>query len=89
MSLLLPTPNAAQVRAAREAAGHTQEQAAAAMGLGSKFRVSEYERGAADLDPVRWTLYLLSTGQHPTHLVTERAATPTAVPARRPARARA
>lgn len=89
MSLLLPSPAAAELRAAREAAGHTQEEAAAAMGLGSRYRVSEYERGAAPLDPVRWTLYLLATGQHPTHTLTARAATPTAALARRPARARA
>lgn len=65
--LLLPAPTPAEVRAARAAAEHTQEQTAAAMGYRSKMRVSEIERGVADCDPARWALYLLATGQHPTH----------------------
>ena len=63
-----PTP--AQVRAARDAAGHTQEQAAALVGLSGGIRWAEYERDrdsptARRIDPARWQLYLLMTDQHP------------------------
>ena len=63
--LLLPAPTADQVRAARAAAGHSQAQAAAIMGYRRLDRISEAERGVGAIDPVRWTLYLLATEQHP------------------------
>ncbi len=49
----------------RLAAGHTQAQAAAAAGLGSRVRWTEYERGTERIDPLRRAVYLLVTGQHP------------------------
>lgn len=59
-----PTPEA--IRAAREQSGLNQESAAALVGLGSKKRWSEFETGAAPIDPVRWEFFLLRTDQHPT-----------------------
>ncbi|MFM2053921.1 MAG: hypothetical protein RL456_1958 [Pseudomonadota bacterium] len=60
-----PTPE--QILAARQAAGHTQTQAAAAVGLSGGIRWSEYERHGPTgrrIDPARWQLYLLLTDQH-------------------------
>jgi len=57
-----PTPEA--VKAARTVAGHSQEVAAGLVGLGDKNRWSAIERGRANMDPARWALYLLCTGQH-------------------------
>lgn len=62
-----PTPQ--QVLAARQAAGHTQAQAAATVGLSGGIRWAEYERGGQtgrNIDSARWALYLLLTDQHPT-----------------------
>jgi DNA-binding XRE family transcriptional regulator len=67
-----PTPE--QIKEARMRAGHTQEQAASMVYLSGKYRWSEYERGACKMDPARWALYLLLTGQHPTLIVTPRSA---------------
>lgn len=63
-------PTTAEVRAARQAAGHTQAQAAAAVGLSGPIRWAEYERDqdsptSRRIDPARWQLYLLLTDQHP------------------------
>lgn len=62
-SLPAATPQA--VRAARDAAGLTLAQAAQLAGLGAHARWQEYERGARSIDPTRWALFLLATGQHP------------------------
>ena len=67
---LIPAPDA--VRAARDAAGHSQSQAAKAVHLGDVARWSEYERGVRTIDAARWELYLLLTGQHPTLRVVPR-----------------
>lgn len=61
----LPVPTPAAVLAARRAAGLDQAEAAALVGLGASARWSEYERGVRSIDPARWALYLLATGQHP------------------------
>lgn len=61
---MTPTPD--QIKAAREHAGLTQEQAATLVHLSSRFRWSEYERGSAKIDAARWELFLIKTGQHPT-----------------------
>lgn len=65
-----PTPE--QIRASRESAGLTQHQAAMRVGLKSGMRWSEYERGERRPHPVLWELWLLRTGQHPTHMLIER-----------------
>lgn len=70
MILAQPTPEA--VKAAREKAGQTQEQAASSAGLSSRVRWTEYENGTRQMEATRWTLYLLETGQHPTHKVIRR-----------------
>lgn len=70
MTLPAPTPKA--VRAAREAAGLSQSQAAALVHLGAAVRWAEYERGARSIDRARWELYLLLTNQHPNLVVTPR-----------------
>lgn len=67
----IATPEA--IRAAREHAGLNQDRAAALVGLGSKKRWSEFETGAASIDPVRWEFFLLHTGQHPTHRLVAKA----------------
>lgn len=71
----VPTP--AQVLAARQAAGHTQAQAAALVGLSGAIRWAEYERdqdvaSSRRIDPTRWQLYLLMTDQHPEYRLAKR-----------------
>ena len=66
----IPTPE--QVLAARQAAEQTQEEAAATVGLGGGIRWSEYERGTRQIDPTRWNLYLLLTGQHAEYRLAKR-----------------
>lgn len=61
----LPSPTPDAVLTARLAAGHSQAQAAAVVGLGKAMRWCEYERGQRAPDPARWALYLLATDQHP------------------------
>lgn len=61
-----PTPD--EIRAARVAAGLTQQQAAEAVGLtpaGGNIRWSEYENGTRTPDVARWTLFLLIVRMHP------------------------
>lgn len=60
------TPTPLAVLEARNAAGDTQAEAAARIGLSSALRWSEYERGVRTPDASRYALYLLATGQHPT-----------------------
>jgi len=67
-------PTAAAIRRAREEAGHSQAAAAELVGLSGQSRWSEYERGAVQMDPVRWTLYLLLAGQHPELRIIRKAA---------------
>lgn len=61
---LLPQPAAEAVRAARATAGHTQAQAAAAVGLKRWQTWAEYE-GGKPMPPLTFTWYMLATGQHP------------------------
>lgn len=61
----LAAPTAAQIVAARLAADVTQAEAARLVGLGRATRWSEFERGVAPIDPARWALFLVATGQHP------------------------
>lgn len=60
----VPEPTPAAIRQAREAAGHSQEQAAHLVGMAGRLSWWRLESGAP-IDPARWALYLLSTGQHP------------------------
>lgn len=67
---VLDFPTPAEIRAARDAAGHTQAQAATLVGLSGGIRWAEYERDQTTatsrrIDPARWQLYLLMTDQHP------------------------
>ncbi len=55
----------AEILQARTAAGLSQAQAASLVHLGSAVRWSEYERGVRVIDPARWELFQLLTGQHP------------------------
>lgn len=66
------TPSPQEIAEARARAGHTQEQAAALVGLSRRDRWSEYERGIRPMDPARWELYLLLTDQHPELKTTRR-----------------
>lgn len=59
----LPTPTPEALRAAR--GDLTQVAAAAACGLSSALRWSEYERGVRTIELSRWAVFLLATGQHP------------------------
>lgn len=54
-------PSPSTIRAVRESAGLTQEQAAALCGLGSKVRWSEYERGIEVPSYQTWALFLIVT----------------------------
>lgn len=63
LKLIDPTPE--MVRAARDAAGLRQQEAAELVHLGTFQRWSEYERGVSPIDPARWAYFLLMTGQHP------------------------
>ena len=70
---MLPDRTPSAVRSAREIAGQTQAQAAALVRLRGQAAWSEYERGIRRIDEARWELYLLLTGQHPTHEMGRRA----------------
>lgn len=65
MKLRVDNPSPDMVRAARDASGLRQNEAAELVGLGTFQRWSEYERGVTPIDPARWALFLLLTGQHP------------------------
>lgn len=62
---MIKQPDAKEVRAARLAAGLTQAEAAELVHLGSHVRWSEYERGAENIGPQTWHLFLLLTRQVP------------------------
>lgn len=55
------TPTAAQVKAAREAAGLTQAAAAALVGLKARQRWLEYEGGVRKMPAHRFELFKLKT----------------------------
>lgn len=57
-------PAPADIRAAREAAGHTQTAAAHTI-HGTLRAWQDWESGARRMPPAAWELYRLATGQHP------------------------
>lgn len=61
--MVIPSPE--EVRAAREAAGLNQTQAAAMVYLAGKNRWSEIENGVRPIEAARWELFLVKTGNHP------------------------
>lgn len=61
----LPELSPASIKEARAASGLSQTQAAMLTGLSSGTAWSEYERGVRNMDPARWVMFLLATGQHP------------------------
>lgn len=65
MKMRLTDPPPEMVRKAREQAGLRQQEAAHLVHLAAFQRWSEYERGVQPIDPARWHLFLLLTGQHP------------------------
>ncbi len=67
----LPDPSPDEVRAAREELGLTLAEAAAVAGLGAGPRWAEYENGKKRPSAAVWELFLLRTGQHPTHRLVE------------------
>lgn len=60
-------PTGENLRALRMECELTQAQMATLMGLSGIQRISEYERGAKPIDPVRWELLLIKTGKHHTY----------------------
>ena len=59
-----PTPE--ELRAARAAAGLTQQQAIELVYQASNRVWRAYEAGAVKMHPSTWELFLLKTNQHPT-----------------------
>lgn len=68
--MIQPPPE--EIAKARAAAKLTQAEAASLVHLRSAVRWSEYERGALRIDPARWELFLLKTGQHPDYRLAHR-----------------
>lgn len=64
-------PEPAEIRAAREAAGHTQTAAAGVI-HGTLRAWQDWEAGARRMPASAWELYRLMTGQHPEFVVTAR-----------------
>jgi transcriptional regulator with XRE-family HTH domain len=58
-------PTKEQIKEARQEAGLTQIQAAEIALLGNSVRRSEYENGKENMDPARFELFMIKTGQHP------------------------
>lgn len=73
-----PTPE--QVRAAREAAGLTQEQAGA-ITHNARRAWQDWEAGNRRMPHSAWTLYLLMTNQHPNYQLTPKSASSNRQPA--------
>lgn len=71
MNLAQPQPAADDLLAARQAAEHTQEQAAQAAGVAVN-TWARAERGETNLGAAHWSLYLLATDQHPAARVVRR-----------------
>lgn len=61
--LAVPTPE--EVKAAREAAGLSQAQAAELVGLSNRQRWAEVERGQHRMHPAAWELFCIKIGGHP------------------------
>ena len=72
-SLLLPTPTGAQLRAAREAAGHTQVLAAELVGVARR-TWEDWEAGRRQPQAMVLRLYRLLTDQDPDYELRRRAA---------------
>lgn len=75
----LPVATPQTVRAARLAAGQSQAQAAALIGLADRSNWAAYERDPAmptarQIDAAKWSLYLLATDQHPSYRLAARRA---------------
>lgn len=66
-----PTPE--QFKDARVRSGLSQSDAARLLGFGSRTRISEIENGSQKLSAVKWCLFLLATGMHPSHELKEKA----------------
>lgn len=62
----LAPPTPLEVKAARAAAGITQEAAAALIYQFSSANWRAYESGRIKIHPSSWELFLLKTNQHPT-----------------------
>lgn len=60
------TPQPSDIRAARLAAGLTQTEAGALCHRSLR-AWQDAEAGSRNLDQAAWELFLLRTGQHPTH----------------------
>lgn len=71
MQIEAPTPT--QVLAARLAAQMTQVDAAATIHAGRR-TWQNWESGIRHMQPSDWELFLLKTGQHPTHTMVAREA---------------
>lgn len=65
-SILTAPPVSADIVYARTTAGLSQEAAAELVGLSSRLSWWRAEMGTTQMDPARWALFLLATGQHPT-----------------------
>ena len=68
----LPDPTPELVLAARKTAGHSQHQAAMLAGFGHGQRWYEIESGKVPMDRMRWAMYLLAIGEHPSFRVVSR-----------------
>jgi hypothetical protein len=68
----LPDPTPELVLAARKEAGHSQHQAAVLAGFGHGQRWYEIESGKVPMDRMRWAMYLLAIGEHPSLRVVAR-----------------
>lgn len=60
-------PSHDQVKAARHNSGLTQQKSAEAVHQADSSNWRSYESGKTKMHPAAWELYLLKTGQHPTH----------------------
>lgn len=61
---IFPAPTPEGVAAIRERTGLTQAGAAELVYLTRLETWSEYERGVRPIEPARWELFLIKTGQH-------------------------
>jgi DNA-binding XRE family transcriptional regulator len=66
MKLRIDNPTPEMIRAAREAAGLSQTEAATLVGLNRYQTWAAAERGVQAIDNIRWQWFLAETGQHPT-----------------------
>lgn len=68
-----PQPTPAEIRQARHAAGLTQPGMAMIIGLTGRRAIQEWEAGRDPANVALFELFLLKTGQHPTHELVARA----------------